>query len=206
MFLESTARYIGPGHPAIMDDDGTNWFTYHFYDGLANGYPTVGMNQLYWSADGWPVMTNEWSALYPLATDANESSGTYNGTLQAAPVSRTTPRAATSSTSMARRAMFRCRCPWATRDIAAWVKWNGGAAWQRIFDFGNDTTNYLFLTPAANTGVVRFAITTSGPGGEQRINAPYALPTNSWVHIAFTLDGATGIFISTVCPSLRTIY
>src|ERR1019366_772624 len=24
--------------------------------------------------------------------------------------------------------------------FAAWVCWNGGAAWQRIFDFGNDTS------------------------------------------------------------------
>ena len=27
-------------------------------------------------------MTNEWSAFYPLSTDANESSGAYNGVLQ----------------------------------------------------------------------------------------------------------------------------
>ena len=194
MFLESTARYIGPGHPAIMDDDGTNWFTYHFYDGLANGYPTVGMNQLYWSADGWPVMTNEWSALYPLATDANESSGTYNGTLQGG-ASFTNDPARGNVLNLDGSTGY-VSLPLSVGNastFAAWVKWNGGAAWQRIFDFGNDTTNYLFLTPAANTGVVRFAITTSGPGGEQRINAPYALPTNSWVHIAFTLDGATGI-------------
>src|SRR6185436_7151133 len=24
--------------------------------------------------------------------------------------------------------------------MAAWVNWDGGAQWQRIFDFGNDTT------------------------------------------------------------------
>ena len=33
--------------------------------------------------------------------------------------------------------------------FAAWVYWNGGAAWQRIFDFGNDTTQYMFLTPSS---------------------------------------------------------
>ena len=31
--------------------------------------------------------------------------------------------------------------------ISAWVNWNGGADWQRIFDFGNNTTSYMFLTP-----------------------------------------------------------
>ena len=37
MVLESTARYIGPGHAAIMNDNGTNWFTFHYYDGNDNG-------------------------------------------------------------------------------------------------------------------------------------------------------------------------
>jgi Glycosyl hydrolases family 43/Concanavalin A-like lectin/glucanases superfamily len=193
MFLESTARYIGPGHAAICDDNGTNWFTYHFYDGLANGYPTVGMNQLYWSADGWPVMTNEWSAFYPLSADANESTGTYDGTLEGG--ARFTNDASRGSVLSLDGSSGYVSLPLSVGNastFAAWVKWNGGASWQRIFDFGNDTTNYLFLTPAANTGVMRFAITTSGPGGEQQINAPYALPANSWVHVAVTLDGSTG--------------
>ncbi len=194
MFLESTARYIGPGHAAICDDNGTNWFTYHFYDGLNGGYPTVGMNQLYWSADGWPVMTNEWSAFYPLSADANESTGTYNGTLQGS--ARFTNDASRGSVLNLNGSSGYVALPLSVGNastFAAWVKWNGGVSWQRIFDFGNDTTNYLFLTPAANTGVMRFAITTSGPGGEQQINAPYALPTNSWVHVAVTLDGSNGI-------------
>ncbi len=194
MFLESTARYIGPGHAAICDDNGTNWFTYHFYDGLANGYPTVGMNQLYWSADGWPVMTNEWSAFYPLSADANESTGTYNGTLNGG--ARFTNDASRGNVLGLNGSSGYVALPLSVGNagtFAAWVKWNGGASWQRIFDFGNDTTNYFFLTPAADTGVMRFAITTSGPGGEQQINAPYALPTNSWVHVAVALDGSTGI-------------
>ena len=55
--------------------------------------------------------------------------------------------------------------------IAAWVKWNGGAVWQRVFDFGADTTNYFFLTPMASSGKMRFAITTTSNGGEQQIEA-----------------------------------
>ena len=51
--------------------------------------------------------------------------------------------------------------------IAAWVYWNGGNAWQRIFDFGNDTTQYMFLTPGSGSGTLRFAITTNGGGAEQ---------------------------------------
>jgi hypothetical protein len=75
--------------------------------------------------------------------------------------------------------------------IAAWVYWNGGAAWQRIFDFGNGTTQYLFLTPDSGSSTLRFAITTNGSGAEQRIEtAPLA--SNQWVHVAVTCNGSTG--------------
>jgi hypothetical protein len=77
--------------------------------------------------------------------------------------------------------------------IAAWVKWNGGVIWQRVFDFGTDTTNYFFLTPKSSAGTMRFAITTTSNGGEQQINAANAMPTGSWCHVAVTLDGTTGL-------------
>ncbi len=74
--------------------------------------------------------------------------------------------------------------------IAAWVYWNGGNAWQRIFDFGNDTTSYMFLTPYSGSSTLRFAITTSGGGGEQVLNAK-ALATGRWIHVAITRSGNT---------------
>lgn len=195
LFLESTARYIGPGHAAIMQDaNGTNWFTYHFYDGLANGNATVAMDQLYWSADGWPVMTNDWSVLYPLAVDANESGGTYNGSLKDnAGFTNDAARGKVLNLDGATNYVALPLSVGNASTFAAWVDWHGGATWQRIFDFGHDTTNYFFLTPGANTGNMRFAITTNGPGGEQQINAPFAMPTNSWHHVAVTVDGSVGI-------------
>ncbi len=75
--------------------------------------------------------------------------------------------------------------------FAAWVNWNGGAAWQRIFDFGNDTTQYLFLTPDSGNGTLRFAVTANGGGNEQTIEtAPLA--SNQWVHVALTCNGTNG--------------
>jgi len=75
--------------------------------------------------------------------------------------------------------------------IAAWVYWNGGVAWQRIFDFGNDTTQYMLLTPNSGAGTLRFAITTNGGGAEQIIEtAPLA--SNQWVHVTVTGNGTTG--------------
>src|ERR1017187_10535260 len=82
MVLESTARFIGPGHAAIMNDNGTNWFTFHYYDGNNGGTATLGLMQLNWTADGWPSLTNDWSAFYTFNTDAREHLGLYNGTLQ----------------------------------------------------------------------------------------------------------------------------
>ena len=51
----------------------------------------------------------------------------------------------------------------------------------------------MFLTPSSSAGTVRFAITTGGSGGEQRISGPSALPTGVWTHVAVTLSGTTGL-------------
>jgi hypothetical protein len=74
--------------------------------------------------------------------------------------------------------------------MAAWMNWNGGADWQRIFDFGNNTTEYMFLTPSSGSGTFRFAITTNGPGGEQILETTVA-PVGKWVHVAVTFNGTT---------------
>jgi len=76
--------------------------------------------------------------------------------------------------------------------IATWVYWNGGNNWQRIFDFGSGTSTYMFLSPknGAN-GKLRFAITTSGAAGEQKIDGNAVLPTG-WHHVAITLSDSTG--------------
>ncbi len=76
--------------------------------------------------------------------------------------------------------------------ISTWVKWNGGNNWQRIFDFGNNTTSYMFLTPKSGDGTMRFAITTASGTGEEILDTD-ALPTGQWVNVAVTLDGNTGI-------------
>lgn len=76
--------------------------------------------------------------------------------------------------------------------IAAWVFWNGGNNWQRIFDFGAGTGRYMYLSPRSNTGVVRFSLTTNSGVGEQTIVGTAALPVGVWTHVAVTLAGATG--------------
>ena len=85
--------------------------------------------------------------------------------------------------------------------FAAWVYWNGGANWQRIFDFGCVSTTqggapsqYLFLSPSSGT-TVRFAINNGA--GEQIVERAGVLAAGAWQHVAVTLNGATaGLYIN----------
>ncbi|MEY9490167.1 hypothetical protein RKD26_005961 [Streptomyces calvus] len=76
--------------------------------------------------------------------------------------------------------------------LCAWVRPAHDAAWARIFDFGDDTTRYLYLAARNSDGVPRFAVTTSGPGGEQGLDGTAPLPLGEWSHLAVTLADGTG--------------
>lgn len=72
--------------------------------------------------------------------------------------------------------------------VAAWVNWDGGDNWQRLFDFGNNTNQYLFLCPRTGSNTMRFAIRNGG--AEQAVETS-VLPAGQWVHVAVTLSGST---------------
>jgi hypothetical protein len=82
--------------------------------------------------------------------------------------------------------------------IATWVYINSNVnAWTRIWDFGQDTTTYMFLTPITNLdNVARFGISTQGNQQEQNLKATAAVPTLRWTHVALVLGagGATLYF------------
>jgi arabinan endo-1,5-alpha-L-arabinosidase len=73
--------------------------------------------------------------------------------------------------------------------FSAWVNWKGGAAWQRIFDFGNGQARHMFLTPSQGNGVLQFTI---HEGTDQSLLSKSSLPLNQWTHVAVTLEGNTG--------------
>jgi len=74
--------------------------------------------------------------------------------------------------------------------VATWVKLDTITTWSRIFDMGNNTSVYMYITPKSSTGFPRFTIKNGG--AEQIIDGTSALPTGTWIHIAATLSGNTG--------------
>ncbi|MFD8045278.1 beta-L-arabinofuranosidase domain-containing protein [Streptomyces chartreusis] len=76
--------------------------------------------------------------------------------------------------------------------LSAWVKPAHDANWARVFDFGDNDTRYLYLAARNANGVPRFAVTSSGPGGEQGLDGTAALPLGRWSHLAVTIGGGTG--------------
>lgn len=80
----------------------------------------------------------------------------------------------------------------AYRDItiSLWVRPDGTPGWSRVLDFGNGTTDYLFLTADAGWGVMRFAIRT--PSVNEQLLEAGALADAEWSHVAVTLSGNTG--------------
>jgi arabinan endo-1,5-alpha-L-arabinosidase len=54
LFLETSGDRIGPGCIGIFKEKGKEWFSCHYYDGKANGRPTLDIQPLAWSRDGWP--------------------------------------------------------------------------------------------------------------------------------------------------------
>ncbi|WP_409473782.1 beta-L-arabinofuranosidase domain-containing protein [Streptomyces sp. HC307] len=76
--------------------------------------------------------------------------------------------------------------------LSAWVKPTHEGNWARIFDFGDNTTRYMYLAARTANGVPRFALTTGGPGAEQGLDGTSALPLNRWSHLAVTIADGTG--------------
>ena len=90
--------------------------------------------------------------------------------------------------------------------VEAWVNWSSTAisAWQRIFDFGSGTGNFMFLTPSTNTNQARFAIVSGAT--VEILDAAIQMPTNAWTHIAVSVDNTnTGrIFFNGVLQGTST--
>lgn len=78
--------------------------------------------------------------------------------------------------------------------VAAWLQVASLSNWARIFDFGNNTTVYMYLAPQnGSTGKLRFGITTNSAGGEQQINCNSVLATGVWHQATVVINGNLGV-------------
>jgi hypothetical protein len=195
LFLKTTGKYIGPGHAGILNEDGTNFFLgYHYYDANANGASYFDLEPLSWTADGWPLFVNDWSAVYRFQTDARDDNGEYYGLmLNGASVRYDATLGSVLNLNGTNQYVNLPDGAANACTFAAVFKWNGGTNWQRIIDFGRSTNRYAFLTPQAATGKIRFTLTSSGLSGEKSIDSPAACPVGAWTHVAATTDGSRGI-------------
>jgi hypothetical protein len=76
--------------------------------------------------------------------------------------------------------------------ICTWIRWRTDTPWQRIFDFGNSTNHYMFLTPNGQNQL-RFVMKN---GGEEEILGTGKIPLNIWIHVAVTIsDEAVTLYL-----------
>ncbi len=54
LVLAGDDRWRGPGHNAILHEDGQDYLVYHAYDALNRGRSALRIRPIYWSTDLWP--------------------------------------------------------------------------------------------------------------------------------------------------------
>ena len=195
LFLKTTGKYIGPGQTGILDEGGTNCFSYHYYDGNANGTPNLDIEPLYWTPDDWPAFTNDWAAVYRFQFDGRDDNNEYYSLLQNGAGVHYDPllgnvlvlNGTNQYVNLPDGAANGC-------TISTVFNWNGGADGQHVFDFGRSTNKYAYLTPRqGSTGKIRFAITAAGSGAERVLDGAGAAAVGAWTQVAVTTDGLRGI-------------
>lgn len=71
--------------------------------------------------------------------------------------------------------------------VALWVYWRGGAVWQRIFDFGSGSSQWMYVSPnSASSSMpgLRFAMLNGAP---YEYGMGVNLASKAWSHVAVTL-------------------
>ncbi len=199
LFQAGTGKFTGPGHVGILSVGGRQWWSYHYYDANAwapqygaYGAPDLAFAPLSWTSDNWPVFNNNWSALYKFQDDARDENSQYYGLLKnGASVQTNAVYGHVLNLNGTNQYVWLPPGVGYGQTFVAVVNWRGGAEWQRIFDFGVNTSATVLLTPASGDNVLRCDI---NPGGNlQTVQWTKPLPSNVWTHVALTLDGTQGI-------------
>jgi len=185
----------GGGYYYIRNGHGTLYVDGNLGGASVKQYSLDGGQQQQWQfilAD--PAVSGTPTAHYEFESNANDSIGSNHGTASGSPAYTGGEIGQAIDLDGANDYVT---LPSGIADVdditvAAWVNWDGGGAQQRIFDFGDDTTNYFFLTPSDFNGQMHCSITTGSYQYEDALVTD-GLPVGQWVHVAVTLRGNTGI-------------
>lgn len=78
--------------------------------------------------------------------------------------------------------------------ICTWVNMRNSSKWQRIFDFGNGTDKYMFLTPNNDSSEMSFVMKN---GGEEEKISTDNLSNYTWTHVAISIsDEAVTLYVN----------
>lgn len=78
--------------------------------------------------------------------------------------------------------------------FATWINWRKSTPInQRIFDFGNGTRQYMYLTPSNGS---KMSFVVNDGTGEKTLDCKASLETSAWHHVAVTIgEGQTVIYL-----------
>ncbi|MCB0873616.1 MAG: FG-GAP repeat protein, partial [Thermoleophilia bacterium] len=87
--------------------------------------------------------------------------------------------------------------------VAGWVRWNSLGSYSRFFDFGNGwgygALDTIWVGNVATTNTLRYCIEDAdSPTYSHCVDAPNAITTGQWMHVAATVDlaGAMKLYIN----------
>jgi hypothetical protein len=137
---------------------------------------------------------SQWSSFYPFTVGAQDASNRFSGVLVNGALIQNDPsHGSVLNLSGASQYVNLPAGVGPARTFAAWVNWRGGNAWQRILDFGRDTSDWFFLTPKDAGGLVQCAITTQNSTYTSVLESPSAFPLNTWTHVGVVMDGCESV-------------
>lgn len=76
--------------------------------------------------------------------------------------------------------------------ISFWVNLAANTLWTRLFNFGNNVNNSMYITSNDDEGHLRYSIKNT-MDAEYHIKTNFVMNTNKWYHIALTQNGSLGI-------------
>jgi len=94
--------------------------------------------------------------------------------------------------------------------VSSWVKWDGGADFQWLYNLGKNQDSTMFLTPSfSGDAKTRSSIKPVNGNAEVGVSGAGKLPTDQWVNVVTVADGSTisyylnGVKLGSVAASLN---